>query len=249
MKTKHLLTALMAGGFMAVSAAASAGLVITANDSDVSAGGEVTNPIDTDGYFDSDFYADTAIPSDFFGGVGGIASVPGAEADSSASMEVMVMPGFGGPLAIEMAMDASATADSSALDSTAFSDAGSILDITFVTDTTYEFSFGAEFMDAFGTGAAEMMLTNSAGDILLDVFVIDGTEFPFISAIGGAEEYNLFVSMTAFADSIDGMGLEDGSAAGLMFFEVTPVPVPAALPLMLSALGLLGFTGLRRKQV
>ncbi|HHO60086.1 MAG TPA: hypothetical protein ENJ64_07555, partial [Thiotrichales bacterium] len=63
MKTKHLLTALMAGGFMAVSAAASAGLVITANDSDVSAGGEVTNPIDTDGYFDSDFYADTAIPS------------------------------------------------------------------------------------------------------------------------------------------------------------------------------------------
>ena len=248
---KTLFTAALTSMLLAFSGIAQATLTFISADGSVYSESYADNPMDSDSGLDDPFTTVAfTLPSAIADDASSSASVTGASASGSAGYDVSLFS----PLYIEFDMSASSEAHANGTaDTSADGNSSSSVSVGFTTDISYQFDFGAEFMTAFGGGnsvASAQLIDDSTGDLLFDIFVIDDIISPFESVIGGPGTYVLDILMDsiAFADEFD-TDFTSG-ASGLMFFEATPVtavPLPAALPFLLSALGMLGFARKRKK--
>lgn len=247
MKMKKLLTTILAGGFLVATVTANAAVVIISNNSYIETSSEAWDASSSDVSGDFDAYPDTIIPSSFYGEIGSFASVTDAWTEESAFMDVSITDAFS-PMSISMDMSVYANAETSSSDGEAYGYADSILDITFETDELYEFFFGAEFIFASGYADVEILLTNSSGDTLMDIFIVEDFVSPFESVLASADEYYLTVTMMAGADVIGGPDGNGGDASGQMFFDVAPVVVPVPAAVWLFGFGLIGLVGVARRK-
>ncbi len=202
--------------------------------------------------FDSDdsYGSDSDLPSSFDDFVNAGVGLSGATASAGAHMNASVYDDLS-PLSVELDMGANAEATASVVNAYGHGYGFSSFIIDFSTDMDYLFSFSAEYIDAQGASLAEAILSDSAGNELFSVSIQNDTQFPFIEVVGGADDYSLSVTLDseANADFNSNVLSDSSSTSGLMFFEAkpAPVPVPAALPLMLSALSIFGVIGFRRR--
>ncbi len=246
---KTLFTAALTSMLLAFSGIAQATLTFISADGSVYSESYADNPMDSDSGLDDPFTTVAfTLPSAIADDASSSASVTGASASGSAGYDVSLFS----PLYIEFDMNAFSEAHANgAADISADGSSSSSVSVSFTTDISYLFEFGAEFMEAFGESFASAQLSDdSTGDLLFDILVIDDSISPIEAVIGGPGTYILEILMEtlAVADEFD-TDITSG-ASGLMFFEATPVtavPLPAALPFMLSAMGMLGFFRQRKK--
>ena len=249
MKMKRLLSSLMSCGLLATTYAANADVVIIANDSYVETYGysEDAAAIDEGGFFDA--LNGTSYPEFVYGDAFSGTMVTEANTDESAYMDNEIWgPDSYSSMSVGMDMSASAYAETFTANAIANNYANSVFDITFTTDETNDFFFGAEIVDAFGSSSFYASLTNSMGETLFDLYLSDGFMSPGELVTGGADTYNLVVGMSAWNNLDTVPEYMDSNAWGLMYFEVVPtvVPVPAAVWLFGS--GLVGLIGLARRK-
>ena len=124
-------------------------------------------------------------------------------------------------------------------------------------------SFGLEgTFDGFGITNDEITVGNESLNVsfapsveIVSVFLIDlfSGETAVLSGSGSFAGSNtdggfLQVILNATVATIDFSATGRGSDFAVAGFEVTPVPLPAALPLFAGGLGLLGLLGWRRKR-
>jgi len=248
MNIKTFITVVISASLLITTTAANASVIIIANDSYIETYSEAADRDVSDSEGLSDAYTDTGIPSGFVGDISSTASVPGATADGDAFMDVIIESDAFSPMFITMDMAASASAETFTADGSAFSFAESVLEITFVTDEFYDFNFGAEFMTAFGSAAAEVSIINSVGTSIMDIYIEDDTASPYETVLAPADEYTLFVSMLADADLLSGPDFMTSDASGLMFFDITPVVVPIPTAAWLFGSGLIGLVAVARRK-
>ena len=124
-------------------------------------------------------------------------------------------------------------------------------------------SFGLEgTFDGFGINDDEVSTGNESLNVsfspsveIISVFLIDlfSGETAVLSTSGNFAGSNanggfLQVILNATVATIDFSAIGSGSDFAVAGFEVTPVPLPAALPLFAAGLGLIGLLGWRRKR-
>lgn len=253
MKTRSIYAAFIGVFFLSAATMSHAAVAITYNDSYLYVESELIGPLGIPYDMDEDYFFATAIPSSFGNSLSSYVSLPTNPPQESLSsadayMDVFIDTFPDVPLSITMDMSAMASSEIYHPDYEAYSYAESVFDITFTTDEFYDFSFGAEFIDAYRNAWAYIGLSDSAGNFFIDLFVENETIFPYdIFEAAAPDEYHLVVALSA--DSfLDVQGLDDSGTSALAFFEVTPsaVPVPSALWLLGS--GLLALCGLTRKK-
>lgn len=261
MKTNLLLINSMVCVLLMATVSANASVIIISNDSVIETFGEVSNSTKTSIDEGDSPYSDTSIPGFFDDNTESAIRVDGAQAIGDASMEVFMSSAPSVPLFIEMDMSVFASAESIDDDNKAFQSASSVLDISFITNEFYTFSFGAEFMTAgadegfFDKAFVEVSLINSMGDSILDIFVAGDITSPFVtispfeSLLAPADEYRLLVTTSAEVFSIGADGFFSNEASGLMFFEITTAAVPVPATVFLFGSGLLGLVTFARRRV
>lgn len=127
----------------------------------------------------------------------------------------------------------------------------------------FEIGFGSYIDLTFGTlfDTSVTVFEITFGNVLnwpesAQIFVGDGVDFQLIASIGNDDAQGGGVFPIAFAGTFDTVRIKDTSPTrGLTTggfdvdaVRVTPVPLPAALPLLGAGLAVLGFVGWRRRQ-
>jgi hypothetical protein len=234
---KLLLMVTLVGFF---SAQAQASFSVTTNLSTIEVSGSVDDFVsnESNGYQDGVVYSSTTLPlhvSDDL--LEGEASISTASAFSNAELNLDIAQTANGYDIWGRASSYAETAINSLDDNDATAMGNAAVDLAFTLTTSYSYLFDSELFDALGTGVSEVELINNStkATVFSQVVSDDALELDFSGTLA-AGDYTLFIG--ALSEAISG----DFASADLEYnLQLTSVPLPAGLPLLLSGLAALGF--------
>lgn len=232
-----ILTIAMVGLF---STQAQASFMVTANSSIAEVSGSVNNFVTSknDGYSDGVAYSSTIIPLNVSSGFySGKANISTAAAFSGTELELNIAETVNGynisGSNASFAMTEVGSLDDE--DATAFGNAAA--DLAFSLSTSYNYLFSSELFYALGSGESEVELINTTTNTIVFSETVNGgfLELDFLGLLA-AGDYTLYLG--ALSEATGG----NFATADLEYnLQLTSVPLPAGLPLLLSGLAALGF--------
>jgi hypothetical protein len=237
MKQNILLLALSLTGLISTQTQASQ-LSITTNLSNASITGSVDDFLtdDHDGYTDGMVYSSSTIPIQVSKVFDQDVFIPTATASSQAELNLNIAQTGNGYRILGDVYSSANTEIVLLDDNDATANGAAVVDLTFTLASDHSFTFASSMFNAPGTGESEVELINTSTGVVFSQFVSDDSLDLNFSGNLLAGDYSLFIG--ALSEAIDG---NDASASVAYDFQLTAVPVPAALPLFLSGLVTLGF--------
>lgn len=192
----------------------------------------------SDTYSDGVTYSSTTIPFSVDpDSLNGEISIASASVSSNAKLDLDIGQT---PIGYEIWGNASShaeTAMNSLDDNDATSLGEAVVDLAFTLTSDYSFSFISNAFEAEGAGESEVELINATtGNVVFSQIVSENKQTLDFSGNLDAGNYTLYLG--ALSNAIDG---DTGSSDLEYTLQVTAVPLPASLPLLLSGLAALGF--------
>ncbi len=237
MKQNILLLALSLTGLISTQTQASQ-LSITTNLSNASITGSVDNFLtgEHDGYTDGMVYSSSTVSVQVSKVFDRDVFIPTATASSQAELNLNITQTGNGYRILGDVYSSVNTEMVSLDDNDATANGAAVVDLTFTLVSDHRFTFASSMFNASGTGESEVELINTSTGTVFSQLVSDDTLDLNFSGNLLAGDYSLFIG--ALSEATDG---NDASASAAYDFQLTAVPVPAALPLFLSGLVSLGF--------